>query len=164
MGKQISFLMDDYDEERFFNFVSENGIIYEGIHYTPTDQLPLKFSENGWYMLYLLEKKNQDTFINTGDWIDPYYEPVIEWSRTIVNVHKNHIVKGRLWLEMNFYALDDDEGIKLRKEESLDLWYKQLVKWIKKNLSYYYHEPDETKYYISSSLIPLLEKGFEVRI
>ena len=53
MGKQISFLMDENDEERFFKFVSNSGIIYDAKNHKPIDKLPLKNSGNGWFILYL---------------------------------------------------------------------------------------------------------------
>ena len=160
MGKQISFLMDENDEERFFKFVSNSGIIYDAINHKPIDKLPLKNSGNGWFILYFLEKKNKNTFNkNSTEKIDACYDPVIEWTRTIVGAYKNGITIGRLWLEMNIY---DSQGNYLRKDESLDHWYKQLVKWVKKNLLYYYNRFDERKYYTSPSLISLLEKGFKV--
>ena len=42
MGKQISFLMDENDEERFFKFVSNSGIIYDAINHNQHHNMHMK--------------------------------------------------------------------------------------------------------------------------
>jgi hypothetical protein len=64
---------------------------------------------------------------------------------------------GRLWMEMRYY---DDDGILLTKSPELDMWYKELVKWIKKNVprQEVITSTGTEKIYISESIKKLVEE------
>ena len=168
MGKQINFYMDSIDEALFIDIVLRKGKMYDQLgNNTPTKirALPDKISEPGGFMVYLYENNylmnkygSLDGEINN---IDIFKDPVIEFSRTIIRTSSKEISRGRLWLEMRYF---DEEDKPLTKDESINNWYKELSKWIKKHLPRreIVEKNGTFKEYISQSLIELVENGYKL--
>lgn len=161
MGKQISFYMDENDENAFFDFIQNNGVVFWAKPHQdpePTTKLPDK-SESGWFKLYLYKECFGPMVYAevTGGhkYINSTIAPVIDFSRTVILTDSKNINPGRLWLEMKYY---DENGRLIVKDESINDWYNELFKWIKKNLKYI--EICNSKEYVSESLIGMLKKYY----
>lgn len=136
MGKQIRFIMDQEDEKTFFDFVNRNGVVY----FSKSTEKPIIITELpncDWFKLYLyrddVESIKYRKTNNGVIYIDLIESPVIEYRRTQIRSCSKEISRGRLWLEMKYY---DNDDVLIMKDKMIDLWYKELSKWIKKNLNY----------------------------
>lgn len=167
MSKQINFLMDKDTEEKFLIYIKENGVaIFEGNNYSPKiiEVLPEPFSGKGWFKVYLYNNQ-EDLILNklsTGrEYIDSIKSPVIEFNRTIIREGAKEVSRGRLWLETKFY---NEDGELVSKDIDLDEWYKNLCKWIKKNVprTEISNNGREYKEYITKSVVQLLEQGYKI--
>lgn len=163
MGKQISFLMDEQDENRFVEFILRNADIYfEGDLKVPVKiiELPMKFSGKGWFKVYLyrnvLGELEIEKTSNEREIINSTKSPVIEFIRTIVREDDSEIRRGRLWVEMKYY---DHQNILIEKSKDINVWYNILSKWIKSNLIKIEVIINNKKKneYVSSSLVPLFK-------
>lgn len=167
MGKQFRFLMDRKDEKRFLNYVLEKGkIYYDDIR--DTDGRICEVNDN------LINKDWFKVFFSTEDEVNVKYtklpgglkyiggsdEPVIEYCRTGVNEPDKSVMRGRLWVEMKYY----DKGELLTKGNALDELYRDLCKWIRKNLKKVTVEDTGRmrKEYSSESLIRFIEEGYSL--
>ncbi|MDP4147218.1 MAG: hypothetical protein Q8936_22535 [Bacillota bacterium] len=138
MGKQICFFMDEDIEDKFIDYVLENGeILFEGNNNKPISikELPKAFSGKGWFKVYLYKpefgKLVLENIPNIREYINFIESPVIEFSRTIIREDIKELSRGRLWVDMKFY---NKEGEKVEKSKKVDEWYKDLNKWIRGNL------------------------------
>ena len=174
MGKQINFAMDEETEERLFEFIKEKGKALfrtrnvennetNSLKYKETDMLPKK-NELYWSTLYLCENL-EDVYIETleggNERIFGITEPIIEFSRTFVNEESKKVKKGRFWVEMKYY---DKNGNYVSKNESLDIWYKSLRKWVKKNAPYTEITQDGStdKHYITKEMLKFADEGYRI--
>lgn len=139
MGKQFNFLIDTETEEKFIEFVKQCGgkILFEGSNQKPIEieELPEQFSGKGWFSVLLYKQTFGELHyikLENGRWfINTSRSPVIEFTRTVVRESQTEVSQGRLWLEMRYW---DDSDIIQYKSKELDEWYKELVKWIKRNV------------------------------
>lgn len=170
MGKQIQFIMDQEDEERFVNMILLEGIIlYEGGQIPERiETLPKPFSGRGWFKLYLYKDEfgalvtnpiNAERII-----IDPIKSPVIEFTRTIVRNNSRNskeVSRGRIWIEPKYY--DDNRKI-IDKDIQLEKWYKQLSAWIRKNLNHneVKAKNGNFKVYCNPSMKELIESEYKI--
>lgn len=168
MGKQISFIMDENDESKFFDFIKESGFVLlaeQNQEPKPIIDLPNKQAENRGFKLYLYKENfGEIIYAKTAKgrkYINSINAPVIEFRRTIIRPNSKEITRGRLWLEMKYY---NDDGNLIIKSESINEWYKELSRWLKKNLRYIEIQSVNriSKEYISTSLISLVEKGYKI--
>lgn len=163
MGKQFEFIMDKYDEEKFFEFVKNDAIVF----FSKCAQNPksiIELPEDEWFILYLYKEIFGDMkykeIPGRYKYINPSDAPVIEYRSTIIRHNIKEIQRGRLWVEMRYY---DDENLIL-KNGLLDDWYKELCKWIKKTLKCIEipFGDKNKKEYVSQSLINLVENGYKL--
>lgn len=168
MGKQINFLMDKEFEEKFLQYILVDGILlFEGDNKVPEriKILPKPFSGKGWFSLYLFKEEFADLFIKETKggikYIDAIKSPVIEFNRTVIRESAKEISRGRLWVEMKFY--NESENL-IIKTKVLDDWYKNLSKWIKKNLPKTEIVSKDKTYseYACESIKNLVENGYRV--
>lgn len=164
MGKQFSFIMDEYDEKDFFEYVNQSGAVY----FSPSNENPkviYTLPESNWFKLYL-HKESFGVLIcnetkNGRKYIDSINSPVIEFRKTIIHTHSKEISRGRLWMEMKYF---DSNGNLVIKKEAVNEWYKELSKWIKKNLvSVQISSKNKiSKEYVSKSLVDLVEENYKL--
>lgn len=164
MGKQFRFIMDQNDETKFFDYIKETGNIFLEERFK-SSELITKLPEGIWIILLLYKESFGEIKFSKTDngikYINPIIEPVIEFSQTLVRDNVKEISRGRLWLEMRYY--NEDEML-VMKSELLDEWYKELSKWIKKNLKCIKVTMGNKTYkeYVSESLISKVESGYEL--
>lgn len=138
MGKQFGFLMDKKDEKNFLDYVLEIGKIYSkeqkfkaGQIYEVSDE----FIEYNWFKVYFSTKDEVNiSYIelpNDRNYIDGITQPIVEYCRTGINEPDKSVIRGRLWVEMKYY---DDEDKLRSKSNELDKLYRDLCKWIRRNL------------------------------
>lgn len=166
MGKQIGFMLDRKDEKRFLNYALERGNLYscdkkfeEGRIYEASD----RFINYDWSQIFISTKDEMKVTFEVlpggRKYISSVCEPVIEFSRTGIEKKNKTIMRGRLWLEMKYY---DDEGVLRTKSKELDELYRDLCKWIRKNLkkvTVEYHGC-VWKGYVSDSMDELIKEGY----
>lgn len=164
MGKQLGFVMDKHDKEEFLKYVLDKGVIYTCDNYK--EQQILQVSEllknDGWFRVYVTVKSEIPiTYTPLSDnrkYIDGISEPVIEILNSAICESDKRIVRGRLWVEMKYF---NNEGELITKCRELDELYKDLCKWIRKNLKKVSVELRGRKEYISESLSKIGEKGYK---
>lgn len=168
MGKQINFLMDKETEKRFFEFIRKDGVVlFEGNNEVPQiiNILPEPFSGKGRFSIYIYNEKFGKYIISETKkgikYIDSIKSTVIEFNRTIIREGAKEVSRGRLWLETKFY---NEDGELVSKDIDLDEWYKNLCKWIKKNVprTEISNNGREYKEYITKSVVQLLEQGYKI--
>lgn len=145
MGRQYNFAMDEIDEKLFMAFLKEKGyVVYwkNDQHNKPKiiEQLP-DSSLNGWFIVYIYHSAFGDMKFNQyvsnkeikskKYYISPTTAPVIEFMRTIVWHEDKAIRSGRIWMQMKYW---NEHGEYVSKSENLDKGYKDIKKWITKNL------------------------------
>ena len=144
MGRQYNFAMDETDEKLLMQYLKESGyVVYlERTHRTPEtiDEFPVPFSD-GWFILYIyhptfgnmkFESYVSDKKLNIKiEYIEDTTAPVIEFRRTIVRKEEKTIQSGRIWMQMKYW---NEHGEYVSKSENLDKGYKDIKKWITKNL------------------------------
>lgn len=164
MGKQLGFMLDRKDEKRFLNYALERGELYsdeekfeEGKIYEVSDE----FINYNWFQVFISAKDEMkvtfEELSNGRKYISSVSEPVIEFSRTVIK--NKTIMRGRLWLEMKYY---DDKGELKTKSKELDELYRDLCKWIRKNLKKVTIEDRGFvwKGYASDSMDELMKEGY----
>lgn len=165
MGKQFGFVMDEKDKKKFLDYVLENGKIYSDEKHLNTELLSELLKNGHWLKIYFSvkdEMKITYTLLSNGrKYINSDKESVIEFRNTNVYESDTRILRGRLWVEMKYY---DNEGELRTKRKELDELYKNLCKWIKKNLKKVTVEEDGStwKEYVSESMIGLVEEGYSL--
>lgn len=164
MGKQFRFIMDETDEREFFEYIKHDGRIFE----TKKSEGTLEISEFPNY-IYLKLYLSKDEFgelefkenLDGKKYINTTVSPVIELRKTILRENIKEIQRGRLFVEMKYY--NDNDEIQ-QKNGLVDVWYKELIRWIKRRL--YCVEVilngKVTKEYVSESLIAFVEDGFHL--
>ena len=167
MGKQFGFIMDANDKDKFLNYILENGEIYfgeKGSDIEKISEISERLKKGNWFKLLIAVKDEMEityTILSNGiKYIYSGNEPVIEFRNTTVNESEKKIMRGRLWVEMKYYK----EGELTTKRKELDVLYKNLCKWIKKNLKKVTVEEDGStwKEYVSESMIGLVEEGYSL--
>lgn len=156
--------MDETDEREFFEYIKHDGRIFE----TKKSEGTLEISEFPNY-IYLKLYLSKDEFgelefkenLDGKKYINTTVSPVIELRKTILRENIKEIQRGRLFVEMKYY--NDNDEIQ-QKNGLVDVWYKELIRWIKRRL--YCVEVilngKVTKEYVSESLIAFVEDGFHL--
>lgn len=166
MGKQFGFLMDKSNEEKFLHYVLESANMYtDEIKHREgrVNELSDEVMNYNWLKIYFSVKEEMDIeykeLPNGGKYINGISESVIEYCRTVVSKNEKSIMRGRLWVEMKYY---DDKGELKNKSKELEGLYKDLCKWIRKNLRKVIIEEDGSvrKEYVSESMVGLVEEGY----
>lgn len=155
MGKQFGFSMDNEDHEKFLQKIQEKGKAYL-INYKKLIQVTTLF-QTDWVIIYL-EHSECESIIHSFESGEFYSKLPIEISNTFVKEEQKFIQRGRIYYEKSYY-----EGENLvYKDERLDEWYKELVKWIKKNLRCVEIEEygKKRKEYVSESLLHYIQEGY----
>ena len=165
MGKQIRFYMSPEDEERFKDYILRTGeMIYEDNENDPVSISELLDTERPfWFHLSLCFKNEPIEYdeVSSGrKYINALEANIIQWFRTSKHNNGKYIKYGRLWVEMYTYI----DGEKIYKGEELDNWYKDLCKWIRKNIPRREIEQngDVYKEYISDSIYELVQQGYKL--
>lgn len=161
MGKQFRFIMDDSDQEKLIQKVSEKGIVLYNDRYNGTKKV-LSLPDGYWIHLYFLEYKDVE-IIQSGNNllnVDELRMPVLEFRQTTVRNNVREIQRGRLYFNNTYFEGDN----LIYKDEELDKWYKELIKWIKKELKcvQIMEYTKLTKEYVSESLVKYVEDGFKL--
>lgn len=157
MGRQINFYMNKSIQKAFIDYLFQNNFLLFDKKATYIGKV---ISDNI-SSLYLY-KYNYGNIIMRQDntkSIDSLKSPVIQLNKTIIKENEKKILRGRLWLSHQYY---DDEGMMIKKEESLLKDYQLLVRWVKKNVPYqkirkgncYVNE------YVNDEIIDLQNEGF----
>ncbi len=163
MGKQFGFIMDEGDEKEFLKIILNSGKVFQDKKKEGVEQI-FSLPESIWLKLYLTKDEfGELKLLNTKDdiqYIDSMKSSVIEFRETIPRIKINEIQRGRLYLDNKYY----DDGQLVQKEENLDKWYKELVRWIKKRLKCVeiYSNGRAVKEYVSVSLAKYVEDGFNL--
>ena len=161
MGKQFGFIMDRVDENEFLKMILEDGKAFQGTGVMQIFSPP----ESIWIKLYLTKSEFGELKIrkteNDIQYIDPIESSVIEFNETIPRIKIKEIQRGRLYLDNKYW---DDNNQLIKKNENLDIWYKELVRWIKKRLRCVETCPygKVVKEYVSESLVKYVEEGFHL--
>ncbi len=168
MSKQFSFIMDKADESEFIKMILDSGgkvlkNIKRGVEKGVVQVYSLP--EDIWIFLYLTKDEFGEmkprNIENDIQYIDSYASSVIEFRETIPRIKLKQIQKGRLYLNNKYW--DENEQL-IQKDEMLDKWYKELVRWIKKRLKCVetYSYGRVVKEYVSESLVKYVEDGFNL--
>ena len=161
MGKQFRFIMDDSDQEKLIQKVSEQGIVlyndrHKGIK--EVSSLPDGF----WIHLYFIKYKDVEIIKSSNNplGVDVWTMPVLEFRQTTVRNNVSEIQRGRLYFHNTYFEGDN----LIYKDEELEKWYKELIKWIKKELKcvQIMEYTKLTKEYVSESLVKYVEDGFKL--
>lgn len=169
MGKQIGFIMDAKDEQEFFNYLLSTGlkILFEGNNMNPIEitTLPEPFSGKGWFALLLYKEEfgplTMRTLKDGRKYVEPNSSSVIEFDRTVIREQQNEISRGRLWYQTSYYDINENLVYKI---EELDKMYKELCKYVKKNLCKVRYTVNERTYfeYCSESLKDRILKEYKL--
>lgn len=164
MGKQFRFIMDEIDKKAFFEYVIHTGRVFETKKFEGTVEI-FDLPDYLWINLYFykdefgeLEFKES---IDGKKYINTKTSPIIEFGETILRKNIKEIQRGRLFIEMKYYGIDGDL---IRKNELLDRWYKELVRWLKRQLKCVTTSMGGrvVKEYVSKSLVSLVEDGYHL--
>ena len=156
--------MDEMDKKAFFEYVRYTGRIFEMKRFEGTVEI-LDFPRHSWLKLYLFRDEfgrlEFKEILNGKKYIDTTVSPVIEFRDTMLRENIKEIQRGRLFLEMKYY---DESGVLIQKNESLDKWYRELVRWIKKQLQCVEvcFDGKVVKEYVSKSLVKPVEEGYHL--
>lgn len=162
MGKQFRFIMDENDKKAFFEYVKCTATVYVTKKLEGTTEI-VGLPDELWINLYLYKNEFGKLIFNEisngRKYINTSISPVIEFGNTLVRKNVKEIQRGRLYVEMKYY---DENGQLMQKDELLDNWYRELVKWIKKQLQCVEvtYNGKVIKEYASESLVNLLEEGY----
>lgn len=154
--------MDEKDKGAFLEYVKHTGRIFETKRVEGTVEI-FDLPNYLWINLYLYKDEfGRLVFRDGGDgkkYINTTTSAVIEFGNTMVRKNVKEIQRGRLFLEMKYY---DTNGILIQKDELLDKWYKELVRWIKRRLQYVevVSNGKVVKEYVSNSLVKFVEEGY----
>ena len=161
MGKQFGFIMDDIDQEKLIQKVSEQGIIlYKDRHngIKKISSLP----DGNWILIYFMKYKDAKLIFSDVNLknIDVLRMPILELSQTFVRNKTREIQRGRLYFDNKYYENDT----LIYKDEELEKWYKEIIKWIKAELKCVeiMKNSKRTKEYVSLSLVRYVEEGFQL--
>lgn len=161
MGKQFRFIMDDRDQEKLIQKVCEQGIILYNDRHNGIKEIS-SLPNGNWIHLHFLKYKDAK-IIESDDSlldVDVLRLPVLELRQTFVRTKIREIQRGRLYFENKFYENDN----LINKEEELEKWYQEIIKWIKKELKCVeiMNDTKLTKEYVSASLVKYIEEGFKL--
>jgi hypothetical protein len=165
LGKQIQFLLDEITENKFVQFILSEGNTHILLNGNAITELPKPFSVEGWFKVYLYRPTIGELIIEIINenlsFIRPLTSPVIEFSRTVLRNDKKEISLGRLWVETKYF---DEIGNKVEKPKELNIFYNQLVKWIKKELSIkeINNEGYIQKVYTTEKMYDTVKMGYKV--
>lgn len=164
MGKQFRFIMDENDEKDFFEYVRHTGRIFENQkHLGATEKFDIP--EYTWMNLYLFKGEcGSLIFREITDeikYVDTTASPVIEFGETLLRENVKEIQRGRLYISMKYY---NEKGDLEQKSELLDMWYKELIRWLKNRLECVKicSNGRLTKEYVSKSMVKFLKEGFHL--
>lgn len=132
MGKQINFRMDMDMESQFWSFLkSINGL--EFIMKKDGKNINVEELSDDYYNKIIIYNKGfgELTTLKKGITINTIFSPVIEFSRTYIDLERKQISNGRLWVEMKYW--NENEEL-VEKPKELDKLYQKLARWIRKNI------------------------------
>lgn len=161
MGKQFRFIMDDRDQERLIEKVCEQGIILYNDRHNGVKEITY-LPDGNWIHLHFLKYKDAQ-IVQSDDKlldVDVLRMPVLELRQTFVRSKTKEIQRGRLYFENKYFENDN----LIYKEEELELWYKEIIKWIKNELKCVeiMESTKITKEYVSVSLVKYIDAGFKL--
>lgn len=161
MGKQFRFIMDDRDQERLIEKVCEQGIILYNDRHNGVKEIT-NLPDGNWIHLHFLKYKDAQ-IVQSDDKlldVDVLRMPVLELRQTFVRSKTKEIQRGRLYFENKYFENDN----LIYKEEELELWYKEIIKWIKNELKCVeiMESTKITKEYVSVSLVKYIDAGFKL--
>ena len=161
MGKQFRFIMDNRDQEKLIQKVCEQGIILYNDRNNGINEIS-SLPDGNWIHLYFLKHKDAKIIESDGCLldVDVLRLPVLEVRQTFVRTKIKEIQRGRLYFENKYYENDN----LINKEKELEEWYKEIIKWIKKELKCVeiMNNTKLTKEYVSVSLVKYIEEGFKL--
>lgn len=153
--------MDDRDQEKLIQKVCEQGIILYNDRNNGIKEIS-SLPDGNWIHLYFLKHKDAKIIESDGCLldVDVLRLPVLEVRQTFVRTKIKEIQRGRLYFENKYYENDN----LINKEKELEEWYKEIIKWIKKELKCVeiMNNTKLTKEYVSVSLVKYIEEGFKL--
>ncbi len=157
MGRQINFYMYKDIQYRFIEYLKEN-------EYTFLDVRALTISDtllDGQNVLYLYKQEYGNIIMsqNGSNQMNILDSPIIEFRKTMVKDEKHRIIRGRVWIESQYY---NDDGIAIYKKEMFLNDYQKISRWIKKNVPYQQIKKgnDFIKVYINNEMKELMDSGY----
>ena len=161
MGKQFRFIMDDSDQEKLIQKVCEQGIVLFKDRHNGIKEIS-SLPDGNWIHLHFMQYKDVKKIQSDDNllYVDVLRMPVLELRQTFVRNNTREIQRGRLYFENKYY--EDDNLI--FKEEELEKWYKEIIKWIKNELQCVeiMENTKLTKEYVSASLEKYIEEGYKL--
>ena len=159
MGKQFGFIMDSIDENKLVKKILKNGsVLYsQNKKVISISSLP----DGYWINVYFAKREDEENLCENYSYVDVLTMPVLELGQTFVRLNLKELQRGRIYYDFQYYG-DNDELIYKNKE--LDIWYKEIVKWIKTNLQCVEIERNgkKVKEYVSESLLIHIKNGFKI--
>ena len=158
MGRQINFYMSKIVEESFIEFLAQNQFVFLDYYGGIINQT---FSTNqfGWYLYkqsYGDIKMCQNGKANS---VDAIKSPIIQFKKTVIKEEQKKVLKGRLWMETQFY---DGGGKLVKKNEIFVKEYQMLVRWLKRHIPYQEIKKGDylIKAYINDEIKELQDREF----
>lgn len=156
MGKQINFYMSKNVQAEFIKYLKEKHYLFLSTEaktiYTPNSA--------EMYSIYLYKQEYGDVIFEQDyvKKIDVFESPIIQFKKTTIKEEQKQVLRGRIWIADQFY----EENKLVKKKDEFIRDYKDLVRWIKRNVPY--QKVDEGGYiiseYINDEIKLLREKGF----
>lgn len=168
MGRQFHFFMGEKEEEELKRYLLDSNvkILFEGKNPTPVEitEFPPAFSDRGWFMVYLYKEEWGELVIKDVStdrkYLDVFFSPVIEFSRTVIREHAKEITPGRIWFQNRYFKGD----MILNKCSEMNRFYQALARQIKKILPKHRKPLAEgnTTIYCSDSIKEMLDNGYRI--
>lgn len=118
--------------------------------------------KTNWLHLYFVkdEFEKMISFSEEMEYIDVLKLPILEFRQTYVRTQIKEIQRGRIYFENKYF---ENETL-VYKDDELENWYQELVKWIKNNLICVktFVSGKEMKEYVSASIVKYVEDGFNL--
>lgn len=156
MGKQISFFMNEQDEQYFVQKIIKSAdlLIRNKLDPDRNIQIVDKVEQDKKYLLqYCIYYKDWSLIVNDNAFIDRISSEVIEFD--VSYTKENRMYPGRLWVEMKYWA-ENKELVTKRPE--LEEKYKLYKKYITKN----YRISKDKHYYIGPGAYELYKQGWKM--
>lgn len=161
MGRQINFYMSNDVQERFIVYLKESEFTF----FNSKAQIIGDLFSDDIGKIYLYKQVYGDIIMNHHSIknIDVIKSPIIEFKKTVLKKDQNKVLRGRLWINIQYY---DERGATINKGEQILKDYQRLVRWIKKNVPYQQIKKGEhdIKEYMNDELKELYDKGLTLII
>lgn len=159
MGKQINFYMNESVQNQFMEWLKKNEFQFVDYYSKPISQ-----PENKEVLgAYLYKPEHGEILLHSDGRMDSIKSSVIEYSKTVVKEAEKKVLRGRLWIETQYY---EQSGNIIKKPEQFLKEYQRLVRWIKKYVPYQEIAVGNSfiKEYINDEMKQLKESGFNLSI